>query len=52
MFLVIIMFCVLSIPMLFMKEIYTAAGIEPEMAAIGVQYCNIVFPSMIFTFIA
>jgi len=52
MFLVIVMFCVLSIPMLFMKEIYEAAGIEPVMAGIGVDYCNIVFPSMIFTFIA
>jgi Na+-driven multidrug efflux pump len=52
MFLVFVMFFVLSIPMLFIKEIYAAVGIEPEMAAYGVQYCNIVFPSMIFTFIA
>ena len=49
-FLSLMIWCILAIPMWFMPNIYNWIGIDPEISAYAVNYVRIVFPSTLFYF--
>jgi multidrug resistance protein, MATE family len=51
-FLIMILYVIIAIPMLFIEQIWTAIGQDPEVIKYAVFYVRIVFPSFFFYFIS